>query len=166
MLDAPVRAYLKMLASKMCQKLLETVFLVQWLWSGPLKKKPLLPKKHIMLRHQWGQAYMKQDMKYILFTDETSATLHGPDEWSKGCVGIGVKLHNRFRCHHGRGSVILWDGIIDNHLIGPVKVPAGVKINSAANCELLSDGLFPWLEDHSLSLRLCHLSLSHYFYSR
>ena len=32
-------------------------------------------------------------------------------------------------------------------------VLAGVKINSAAYCKLLSEGLFPWLEDQSSSLR-------------
>ena len=58
--------------------------------------------------------------------------------------------------HQGGGGVItvmLWAAIIDNQLIGPVMVLAGVKINSAVCCELLSDGLFPWLEDQSLSLR-------------
>ena len=57
-----------------------------------------------MLRFQLGLAYMKQDMKYVLFTDETSATLDSPDEWSKGWVGIGAKLHNRFRRHIGGGG--------------------------------------------------------------
>ena len=69
-------------------------------------------------------------------------------------VGLGlVMLHNRFRHHQGGGGVMLCSGIIDNQLIGPVMVPAGVKINSAAYCELLSGGHFPWFEDHSLSLR-------------
>ena len=67
------------------------------------------------------------------------ATLDGPDGWPIGWVGIGAKLHNRFRCHQGGGGVMLWDGIIDNQLIGSVMVPAGVKINSAAYCELLSE---------------------------
>ena len=106
-----------------------------------------------MLRLQWGQAYMKQDMKYVLFTDETRATLYGSDGWSKGWVGIGAKLHNRFRRHQGGGGVMFWVWIIDNQLFGCVMVPAGVKINSAAYRELLSEGLFPWLEDQSLSLR-------------
>ena len=66
--------------------------------------------------------YMKQDMKYVLFTDETRATLDGPDGWSKGWVGIGAQLHNRYRRHQGGGGVI-----IDNQLIGPVMVPAGVN---------------------------------------
>ena len=38
-------------------------------------------------------------------------------------------------------------------LISPVIVPDGLKSTSAAYCELLSEGLFPLLEDQSLSLR-------------
>ena len=60
-----------------------------------------------MLRVQWGQAYMKQNMKYELFTDETRVTLDDPDGWPKGWVGIGAKLHNRFRRNQGAGGVML-----------------------------------------------------------
>ena len=42
-----------------------------------------------MVRLQWCQGYMKQDMKYVLFTDETRATPNCPNGWSKGWVGIG-----------------------------------------------------------------------------
>ena len=101
-------------------------------------------------------------MKYVLFTDETRATLDGPDGWSKGWVGIDAKLHNRFR-RHQRGCGAMLVKIIENQLIGPVMVPAGIKINFAADCELLSEGLFPWIEDQSLSLRkkIQDNSLSH-----
>ena len=92
-------------------------------------------------------------MKYVLFTDETRATLDGPDGWSKGWVGIAAKLHNRFRRHQGGCGAMLWVKIIENQLIGPVMVPVGIKIDFAAYCELLSEGLFPWVEDQSLSLR-------------
>ena len=68
-------------------------------------------------------------------------------------VGIGAKFHNRLWCHHGGGCVMLWARIIDNQLIGPVMVLAGVEINSAAYCELLSERLFPGLEDQFLSLQ-------------
>ena len=91
-------------------------------------------------------------MKYVLFTDETRAPLDDPDGWSKGWVRIGAKLHNRFRRYQGGGGVMLWAGIIDNLLIGPIMVPAGVKINSAAFCELFSEGFLSWLVDQSLSL--------------
>ena len=34
------------MASKICQKRLEILFLVQWLWSGPLKKNSIGKKAH------------------------------------------------------------------------------------------------------------------------
>ena len=66
---------------------------------------------------------------YILFTDETRAALDVPDGWSKCWVGIGAKLHNCFWHHQGGGGVMLWARIIDNQLISPVMVPAGVSSN-------------------------------------
>ena len=70
-------------------------------------------------------------MKYVIFTDETRATLDGPDGWSKGWVGFEGKLHHRFRRHQGYGGAMLWAGIIDNELVGPIMVREGVKINNS-----------------------------------
>ena len=39
------------------------------------KKNPLLTTRHKTLRMDWAKTYMKTDMKYILFTDESKATL-------------------------------------------------------------------------------------------
>ena len=96
---------------------------------------------------------MKQDMKYVLFTDETRATLDGPDGWSKGWVGFEGKLHHRFRRHQGGGGVMLWSVNIDNELVGPVMVREGVKINSANYCVLLDECRVPWLHDQTLERR-------------
>ena len=46
---------------------------------------------------------------------------------------------------------MLWAGIVDNQLIGPVMVPACVKLNSAAYCELLSEDFFL-----GMKTSLCH----------
>ena len=42
--------------------------------------------------------------------------------------------------------------IIGDRLVGPIKVPEGVKVTSAAYCNLLSEFLVPWLDDIPLSL--------------
>lgn len=38
------------------------------------------------LRLQWAQKYMRLDMSCILFSDETRATLDGPDGLANGWV--------------------------------------------------------------------------------
>jgi transposase len=117
------------------------------------EKKPPLTKRHMHLRVDWARTNIKQDMQFVLFTDETRATLDGPDGWAKGWVGIGGKLHHRFRRHQGGGGVMVWAGIINNEIVGPIMVREGVKINSANYCQLLSEALLPWLDEQSLSLR-------------
>lgn len=117
------------------------------------EKRPPMTKRHMLLRVEWAKSYMKQDMKCVLFTDETRATLDGPDGWSKGWVGIGGKLHHRFRRHQGGGGVMLWAGIIDGEVVGPTLVQDGVKINSVNYCALLDECLVPWLHDQTLDLR-------------
>ena len=82
-----------MQVQKMCQKLLETVLLVQWQLSDDLKKKTQLTKRHTKLRLQLGDKSC---------SNETRATLYA-DGWAKGWVGIGAKLHNRFQHHQGGG---------------------------------------------------------------
>ena len=117
------------------------------------QKKPPITKRHMQLRVNWARSYMTQDMKIVLFTDETRATLDGPDEWSKGWFGFGGKLHHRVRRHQGGSGVMLWAGIINGELVGPTMVHDGVKINSANYCPLLDDCLVPWLDDQTLGLR-------------
>ena len=117
------------------------------------EKKPPLTQRHMRLRVEWARSYMKQDMKCVLFTDETRATLDGPDGWSKGWVGFEGKLHHRFQRHQGGGGVMLWAGIVNNELVGPIMVREGVKINSANYCALLDEVLVPWLQNQTLDRR-------------
>ena len=107
------------------------------------QKKPPITKRHMQLRVNWARSYMKQDMKFVLFTDETRATLDGPDGWSKGWVGFGRKLHHCFRRHQGGGGIFLWAGIINGELVGSKMVRDGVKINSSNYCALLGN----WPDD-------------------
>ena len=99
---------------------------------------------------------MKTDMKMVLFTDETRATLDGPNGWGKGWDGNGHERHTHFRRQQGGGDVMIWAGIIGDELVGPVRVSEGVKIASAAYCQLLESALLPWLENVPL-LKRCKL---------
>ena len=57
-------------------------------------------------------------MKKAVFTDETRATLDGPDGWGKGWVANGQERHCRFRRQQGGGGMMIWTGIVRDELIG------------------------------------------------
>ena len=46
---------------------------------------------------------------------------------------------------------MIWAGIIGDKLVGPVRVPQGVKLSSATYCQFLKNVLEPWLEEVSLT---------------
>ena len=88
-------------------------------------------------------------MKYVLFTDESRATLDGPDGWAKGWVINGDQAPVRRRRPQGGGGVMIWAGIIGDELIG--RVPQGVKLSSATYCQFLKNVLEAWLEEVPLT---------------
>jgi hypothetical protein len=53
-------------------------------------KRPSWTPKHKRLWMEWSRKYMKTDMKFVLFTEESRASLDGPDDWAKGCVFVAV----------------------------------------------------------------------------
>ena len=69
---------------------------------SPSTKPPLTPR-HRRLRMEWSKKYMKTDMNFVLFTDESRATLDGPDGWAKGWVYNGEACHTRMRRQQGGG---------------------------------------------------------------
>ena len=59
------------------------------------------------MRVDWSSKYMKLYMKLVLFTDESLATLDGPDRRRNGWVFKGNKNHLVFRRQQGdKGSMI------------------------------------------------------------
>ena len=53
--------------------------------KSPEIKPPLTPR-HVQMRQESATTYTKLEMKYIMFTDETRATLGGLDGWCRGWV--------------------------------------------------------------------------------
>ena len=94
------------------------------------KKIPLLTRRHKTLRIDWAKTYMKTDMKHVLFTDESRATLVGPDGWSRGWVIRGDQCPTRIRRQQRGGGVMLWADIVGDELVGPFRVQEGVKQTS------------------------------------
>lgn len=119
---------------------------------SPIKMPPM-NVKHRERRVLWARKYMKLPPKHILFTDESRATLDGPDNWSKGWVISGHQRHTRIRRQQGGGGIMIWAGIINNQIVGPVRVPEGVKLTSVAYCNLLESVLMEWLDDVPLLRR-------------
>ena len=100
-----------------------------------LAKRPPLTSRHKRLRMEWSKKYMKTEMKFVLFTDESRATLDGPDGWAKGWDFNGGDCPTRMRWQQGGGGVMIWGGIIGDALVGPFRVPEGVKLTSITYCE-------------------------------
>ena len=94
---------------------------------------------------------MKTDTNFVLFTDELRATLDVPDGWAKGWVYNGETCHTRMRCQQGGGGVLIWAGFIGDELVGPFRVPDGLKLTVATYCEFLKTALKPWLNNLPLS---------------
>ena len=80
----------------------------------------------------WAEKYTKTNFQQVLFTDEARATLDGPDGWANVWSPTGAAIPLRVRRQQGGGVVMFWAGIIGNTLIGPVRVPEGVKLTSQA----------------------------------
>ena len=57
-------------------------------------------------------------------------------------------------CFDGNNAEIIWAEIIDNTIVGPIRVPDGVRLTSKTYCDLLESVLLLWFENlHLLSRR-------------
>ena len=116
---------------------------------GEVKKRLVqspINEKQRKKRMDWAIENLKTNFSQVVFTDEARAILDGPDGWDKGWVVDDQEPQSRFRRQQGGGGVMFWVGIIGNTLIGPVRVPDGVKVNSEQYCILLEEAFIPWLD--------------------
>ena len=86
---------------------------------------------------------MKQDFDKIIFTDECRATLVGPNEFSRSWVLNKLDIPVRLRRQQGGEGVMFWAAILESKLIGPFKVPDGVKMTAFTYTEFLEQSLIP-----------------------
>ena len=115
--------------------------------------RPPLTNAHKEKCLQWAQKYMKTNFQTVLFTDECHATLDGPDGWSSGWLVDGHHVPTRLRRQQGGGGVMFWAGIMGSELVGPFKVPEGVKMTSAKYVEFLTDHFLLWYKKKNLAFR-------------
>ncbi len=74
---------------------------------------------------------MKLDFSRVLFSDECRATLDGPDGFARGWVLEHTYAPIHVKRQERGGGILFWAGIIRHELVGPFRVPDGVKMNSA-----------------------------------
>jgi hypothetical protein len=79
----------------------------------------------------WAEQYLKQDYYNVIFTDECRATLDGPDGFSRGWILDGLDIPARLRRQQGGGGTMFWAGLYGSTVVGPFRVPDGVKMKSA-----------------------------------
>src|SRR4029434_6865577 len=115
--------------------------------------RPPLNQAHKQKRLQWAQDYMKTNFQTVLFTDECRATLDGPDGWSSGWLVNGHHVPTRLRRQQGGGGVMFWAGIMGRELVGPFRVPDGVKMTSAKYVEFLTDHFLLWYKKKNRAFR-------------
>lgn len=126
---------------------------------GQVKKaesKPRLTAQHREKRLNWAKKYMKSDFSKVLWTDEMRVTLDGPDGWARGWIMDGHNPPTRLRRQQGGGGLMVWAAIYHDQLIGPFKVPDGVKLNSKNYCDFLWDNFFKkWYNRKSKAFKKC-----------
>ena len=83
------------------------------------------------------------DFKNVVFTDECRATLDGTEAWSSGWVLNGRPVGSQIRRQKGGGGVMFWAGIKGNEIIGPFRVPQGVKLIQRVTASFLRTSSFP-----------------------
>ncbi len=115
--------------------------------------RPPLTNAHKQKRLQWAHKYMKTNFQTVLFTDECRVTLDGPDGWRSGWLVDGHHVPTRLRRQQGGGGVMFWAGIMGRELVGPFRVPEGVKMTSAKYIEFLTDHFLPWYKKKNCAFR-------------
>ena len=106
-------------------------------------KKPPLTMNHKEWRVEFAVKYLKQDFDKVMFTDECRTTLDGPDGFSRGWVLNKRDIPVRLQRQQGGGGVMFWAAILGSTLIGPLKVPDGVKMTAFTYIEFLEQNLIP-----------------------
>lgn len=115
--------------------------------------KPPLKQRHKVARLEWAKSYMKTNFEHVLFTDESRATLDGPDGWMSGWLLNGSTPQSKIRRQQGGGGVMIWAGIINNQIVGPFRVPDGVKMNAESYVAFLKENFISWYKKQPLSLK-------------
>ena len=96
-----------------------------------------MKQRHKLARLDWAKSSMKTNFENVLFTDESRATLDGPDGWMSGWLLNGTTPQGKIRRQQGGGGVMIWAGIINNQILGRFRVPDGVTMCAKSYVDFL-----------------------------
>lgn len=99
-------------------------------------------------RPTWRQIF-KQSCLLI----ECRATLDGPDRWSSGWLVNGPHVPTSLWRQQGGGGVMFWTGNMERELVGPFRVPEGVKMTLAKYIKFLTDHFLSWYKKMNRAFR-------------
>ena len=94
-------------------------------------EKPFWREIHQENRVKWAEEYTTPNFSKVVFTDETHATLDGPDcrsRLSRGWVANGCESSSGYRRPQGRGGLMIWAGIINGIMVRLGESPKKYKL--------------------------------------
>ena len=97
---------------------------------------------------------MKIDFSKVVFTDESQVTFDGADGWAKGRILSNSDVPVVKKRQQRGGSVMIWDGIVDQTIIGPFKIDEEVKLNSANDHDFIDKAFFTWYKSQSCCFKV------------
>ena len=115
--------------------------------------RPPLKQRQKLARSKWAKSYMKTYFENVLFTDESRATLECPDGWMSGWPLHGTTPQSKIRREKRGGSVMIWVEIINNQIVGPFRVPDGVKMCAESYVDFLKKNFLPWYKMQPLAYK-------------
>lgn len=77
----------------------------------------------------------------VLCTDKMRVTLDGPNGWPYGWVADRHHTPIRLKRQQGGGGIIIWAGINNSELVGPIRMEDGLKMNPRNYCKFLGGHL-------------------------
>ena len=106
-----------------------------------------MSKVHITKRLEWAKNYVQQDFSRVIFSDEARVSLDGPDKWQKGWILKDLTRPITLCLQKQGGSVMIWACIINDTIIGPFRVPDGLKLTSKSYVDFLKNNLLKFYEN-------------------
>ena len=94
---------------------------------------------------------MKTNFENVLFTDQSRATLDGPDGWMSVWLLNSTTPPSKIRRQKGGGGVMIWAGIVNDQTVGPFRVRDGVLCRESY-VDFLKNFL-PWYKKQALALK-------------